>query len=296
MSVTNLNKYLTQGAIEGFTGLVAPLSAFSYVVKPGDAALGDTVRVPYAQNTSGSFVFTYVDGYANAGNTVTGKPVTLDNLLYQKITLTDSDLMNLNPESLVRVGHQAGARLAIDVISASFATVLTSANYTNSGSGAGYVSSTLSGSLGLAALDKAANDAKWPDGERSLIVNTTGWAALMSNPNIVNYANFGSINPVQTGVLKLALGFNPYKVSFTMPNSKTGFIVNPNAMLFANAYHAPQDYDGMYTAVSQMTDALSGLTIGFRQYYDPQRATNMRVFDCLTGVATGDPTALIWIS
>ena len=295
-TVVNLNQYLTQGAIEGFLDLIAPITAFSYVVKPGAVALNDNVRVPFAQNTSASNAFAYSTGYATEGNAIVGKTVTLNNLLYQMIKLSDSDLMLLNPESLVRIGHQAGARLAIDVISSSFAATLTTATYTNSGSAPGYLAASLSSSAGLAALDKAANDAKFPDGERTLICNTTAWAALMSNAQVVNFQNFGSTDPVQQGKLRSVLGFTPYKTTLTIPGSKNGFIVNPNALLFGNGYHTPQDYGAQYNSVQQMTDAKSGLTIGFRQYYDPVKATNVRVFDCLFGSAVGDSTALIWVS
>jgi hypothetical protein len=289
---TGLNRYLTEGAIEGFVATVAPLTALGYAVKIGPAGLNDVVRVPYAQNTSASYAFTYADGYANNGNTIVGKSVTLSNLMYQRITLTDSDLIVLNQEALTRIGHQAGARLAIDVISASLASVLTNANFPYSSS---TTYDTFSGSLGLAALDKAANDAKWPSGERSLIADTSMWQNLMLNTTIFNASYFGTDLPVKAGRIEEVIGFFPYKVEFTLPNSCHGIATNPNGILFANGYHAPQDYDGQYTAVDQMTDTVSGLTIGFRQFYDPLRASNVRVFDCLTGVGLGDPTGVLQI-
>lgn len=291
---TNLNQYLTLGAIEGFVQTVAPLTALGYAVKVGPAGLNDVVRVPYAQNVSASYAFDYVNGYVNNGNTIVGKSVTLSNLMYQRITLTDSDLIVLNPEALTRIGHQAGMRLALDVISASLATILTDANFPNSGSNSSVA--TFTSSVGLAGLDKLANDAKWPSGERSLICDSTLWQNLMINTTIFNASYFGTDLPVKQGRIEEIIGFFPYKVGFTLPNSVHGIATNPNGILFANGYHAPQDYDGMYTAVDQMTDAGgSGLTIGFRQYYDAQRASNVRVFDCLTGVGLGDSAGVIQI-
>jgi hypothetical protein len=290
--VDNLNKYLTIGAMEGFLELIAPITAFSYVVKPGASAVNDVVRVPYATNNSASLAFSYSTGYATEGNSIVGKSVTLSNLLYQKINLSDSDLSVLNPESITRIGRQAGARLASDVISASFAATITAANFPSSGSAD---AAQYSGSAAIAALDKAVNDLKWPEGERFIIAGTTLWQAFMQNSTIVNASIFGSTGPVQNGVLSNVLGFTPYKVTTTLPNLDKGFAVNPNAILFANGYHAPQDSGPAYTAVDQMVDEKSGITIGFRQYYDASKATNVRVFDCMFGTAVGNSNALYHI-
>lgn len=287
MSVQNLNKYITQGAIEGFASIVAPLQAFSYVVKPGVSSIGDVVRVPFANNTSASYDFAYSTGYATDGNLISGKPITMDGLKYQKISLTDSDLALLNPEALIRVGRQAGMRLAADVVSASLASVVTLANFAGSGS---YGAASLSSSVGLASIDKAANDYNWPIGERSLILNSTAWQALMNNTTVLNASNFGSTGPVQQGQLQSVIGFKPYLVTFPILNS---IAVQPNAVLFANGYHAPQDAGSAYSAVDQIVDEKSNLTIGFRQYYDAAKATNMRVFDCLYGAAKGASDA-VW--
>ena len=292
MAVSGLNQYITEGAIEGFVTTLAPLTAFGYAVKVGVSGLNDVVRVPFVQNTSASYAFDYTNGYANNGNNVVAKSITLDNLMYQRITLTDTDLMALNQEALTRIGHQAGMRLANDVISASLATVLTVANFPQSSS----VSADFSSSAGLAAIDKKANDLKWPRGERSLIADSTLWQQLMLNTTIFNASYFGTDLPVKAGRIEEVIGFYPYMVGLTLPLSAHGIATNPNGILFANGYHQPQDYDGAYTAVDQMTDAGgTGLTLGFRQWYDPLRASNVRVLDCLTGVGVGDPNGIFLI-
>lgn len=292
MAVTNLNKYLTQGAIEGFGDLIAPLTAFSYVVKPGISSLNDVVRVPFAQNLSASSDFSYSTGYASDGNSIDGKSITMNILKYQRITLSDSDLALLNPESLVRVGRQAGQRLASDFISASFAATLTQANFANSGS---YTANQYSSSVALAALDKGVNDLKWADGDRTLICGTTLWQALMNNSTVTNAANFGSSGPIQQGKLNSVLGFAPYKTTISLPISATGFAANSNGLLFANGYHTPQDAGTQYIAADQIVHEASNLTIGFRQYYSPEKATSVRVFDILGGCGAGNPNAIYWI-
>lgn len=289
MPVNGLNKYLTQGAMEGFMELIAPVNAFAYAVRPGVSSVNDVVRVPFAANTSASLAFAYSTGYATDGNLISAKPVTLDTLYYQKISLTDSDLALLTPDALTRIGRQAGARLAADVISQSLATVATEANFGASGSMGG---SSLSASSGLAAIDRAANDRKWPQDGRNLICGTAAWQALMQNTTVLNASSFGSIGPVQQGQLSTVIGFTPYKVTFALPNNDTALIVNNNAIVMGLGYHAPQDAGSAYTDVQQIVDEKSGITIGFRQYYDAAKATNMRVFDCLFGAAVGNTNAL----
>jgi hypothetical protein len=288
MPVSNLNKYLTEGAIEGFASLIAPITALSYVVK-GTSALNDVVRVPYATNNSASGDFSYGTGYSADYNEVVGKSVTMDKLKFQPIKLTDSDLATLNPEALKAVGNAAGARLAADVISASLAAVVTQANFPNSGS---FGASSFTASLGLANLNKVANDYGWLPTDRTLICNTTAWFNLMQNSAVIQASSFGSSDPVQQGKLSTVIGFNPYVVNIALPNSDQAIALSRNGILFAQGYHAAQDSGQAYTALEQITDTKSNLTIGFRQYYDAAKATNYRVFDCLFGVGVGAANAL----
>jgi len=292
MAVTNLNKYLTMGAIQGFTPLSAPIQAFSYVVKPGASSLNDVVRVPYAQNLSSSFAFNYSSGYSNDGNTISGQAVTMNNLLYQRIALSDSDLALLNEEALISIGAQCGRRLAADFVSASIASVVSTGNYATQ---AAYSSSAYSSSIGITNLDNVANTLAWPDGERALICGTTLWNSLLNNPSINQAYAFGSSDPVQFGKLKDFFGFSPYKVSFALPNIDTGFAVNPNGILVANGYHAPTDQGTQYMTADQIVIEGTGLTVGFRQFYVPLLATSYRVFDVLGGCAVGNANGVIHI-
>lgn len=290
MAVTNLNQYLTLGAIQGFIAFAAPLQAFSYVVKPGVSSLNDVARVPYATNTSASAVFSYGTGYTTDSNQIVGKSVTLDQLFYQKVSLTDSDLVLLNPEALIALGAQAGNALAKDVVSQSLALAITQANFGNSGS---YGAPSLSSSAGLADLDLRANTYNWPVGGRNLILNPTAQSYLLQNTSINSAANFGTSDAIQNSVIRSVVGFTPYLCNFTLPNADLAIALNRNGVLVANGYHGPQDSGQQYTDIKQLVDSQTGVTIGFRQWYDPNKATNIRVFDCLFGAAKGADNA-VW--
>lgn len=289
----NIAQTIANGAIEGFSDLLAPISAFSYAVKPTGAALGDTVKVGFVSNASGSSTFDYENGYSGNANGVLGKDVVLNNLLYQPIRLTDAELMQMSEESLKALGRKAGARLAADVISASFASVVSAANYPASSS-VPYTATSYTSSAALADLDKQANNLKWVDGERFLIAGTTLWNSLMQNTSVINAANYGDASAIRDGKLPAVMGFVPYKVTINLPNSDTGFAVTPNAILFGNAYHQPGEQSKGVVDAVQATDE-RGLTIGYRSWYNPSKATTEKVIECLFGALKGDGNGLIHI-
>jgi len=291
-TVSNLDQLFVQGAIEGFVDLVMPITSFSYAVDVNGASLNDAIRVPFVANASGSSAFTYAAGYSGTSNGVTGKDILLSNLLYQPVSLTDADFAKITPEVVTRLGKQAGARLAADVISASFASVVTAGNYPNSAS---YTSTAFTSSVALADLDNKANIYKWADGERTLIAGTTLWNSLMNNSGVTQAYAFGGSEAIRNGTIPSVFGFKPYKTTVTLPNSDTGFACSTNALLFGMAYHQPKgESNGIVNAI-KATDEKTGLVIGLRSFYDPYKATTVKVIEALFGVAKGADNGLIHI-
>jgi hypothetical protein len=291
-TVSNLTQYFTQGAIEGFSDLVAPLTAFSFKAEQEGAVLNDVVRVPFIAANTSSYAFTYAGGYANNNGQVVGKSVTLNNLLYQKYDLTDAEMQQLSPDAITRQGNVLGRRLAADFISASFANVVSNVNYPTSSS---YTSGQFTSSVAIADLDKRANDAKWVDGERYLIAGTGLWQNLMNNTNFTNAYAFGGAEAVKEGRLPNIFGFQPFKTTVTLPASDTGFACNSNAMAIVMAYHRPAAEASNIVESVKMVDEKTGIVLGYRSWYDPTYATTKRVIEVLGGSALVDPNALIHI-
>jgi hypothetical protein len=299
MATANLTQVFIQGAIEGYVDLIAPLTAFSYNVEQNSATLNDQVIVPFCSVTSASVAFTYANGYSTSQDNgiVNGKTVTLNNLLYQPIRLTDQDMLKLSPEVVARLGHQAGAKLATDVISASFASVLTLTNFAQTGSAdAPQYTSSLNA---LANLDKLANDKKWPDGNRFIVAGTQLWSNVMSNTSVNQFINYGDPSVVKNAKLPSIMGFTPFKVTVPLTSYQTGscagFAATPNAMVFAQGYHAPgPDASNIVEAIKAVDDR-TGLVIGYRRFYDPYKATTVQIIESLSGVAVADPNALVHI-
>lgn len=293
MGVTNLARLFVEGAVEGFVDFVVPVTAFSTAINVVGADIGDTVRVPFVNNASASSAFSYATGYVANGNGVTGKDITLNTLLYQEFNLTDTEMSELSTDALIRLGRQAGARLGVDVMSASLAAVISDANFPTSAS---YSSVAFSGSAALADLDKLANDKKWPSQDRSIIAGTSLWQQLMSNPGITAAYAYGGSEAVRLGQIPSIFGFKPYKTTSTLPNGDKGIAMAPQGILLGMAWHkAPSEANTVLIDSFQATDTRTGLVLGYRSWYDPKFATTMKVIDCLIGVALGDPNGLIQI-
>lgn len=292
MAVFNLAQYFTQDGVESFQDLLAPISAFARGINVAGAAKDDVLRVPLFNCATGSAAFSYSTGYTGTNTTALGKSVTLSNLIYQPIQLTDADVAQLagDPSAAKRMINQAVRKLASDVISASFASVVTQANFPSSGS---YTSAQYSASTApLANLDKFANDNKWTD--RQIVAGTTLWNSLMQNSAVTAASNFGSAEVVQKGSLSQVYGFTPYKVTVALPNGDTGFIVNSNAIAIGFAYHKPADGHN-YQIAQPIVDGLTGIPMGYRQWYDQSKATTNIILDVLHGALAIDSTALYHI-
>lgn len=292
-TVSNLTLYFLEGAMESFTNLVVPVTAMSYNVQPTGAGLNDIVRVPFVLNTSASSDFAYSTGYANTGNAVTGKNVTLDGLKYQLFNSTDSEILRMSPEVIRRLGRQAGSRLGSDVLNNVMGAVTSSA-FPNSSS---YVSNEYSSSAAWTALVTIADNLKWPE-ERAVVVEPTTYGYMLSNASLVNYA-YGSPVVVQDGKIPKYFGFNPYRVTnYTAKvdayGTSVGFALHPNGILVGMAYHSPQD-ELPYTEKQMIKDEKSGLVLGWRVFPDMAKATVYRAVDCLFGKATGDPNGVVII-
>lgn len=288
-TVTNLVQYFIDGALEGFTSTVLPISKFAYGVNQTGAGLNDVIRVPYVSNASGSSDFTYAAGYTiTAGNGVAGKSVTLDKIKYQVWDIADSDLVKVSPQVATSLGVTAGARLGSDVLSQSFA-----ANMGSFSTSATWGAGAFTASLALATLEKQCNDANWPTVGRCLVTNTTIKANMMANTNLSNAYAFGTPTAINAQIPRV-YGFDQYTVTCGLGGS-SGFAAMPSAMLFGFAYHKPSDAANQVYS-QPIIDTKTGLVFGYKEYYDPQYARTVRIIECLYGSAAGDTSALIKIA
>jgi len=300
-TVSNLVQYIGKGVQQGYTTVIPPFAISSrQAAGPGgvpitQAAKGDVVRIGLASASTASFDFDYGTGYTGNNGQIAFKTATLSICKYQPLTLTDSEIIALDsPEAAMAQGFVLGRRLAADVLSASYASIITAANFPNSSSytATNYTSSMLAPS----DLVNFAINKNWPDGDKYMVADATLFTNLVQNSSIVAASNFSFTEQVAvTGQIKSVLGFKPYQTSLTLPNSLHGFVCTPNAMSITTVYHQPQIGSQKVVNDAYAIQDPSGATIGFYEYYLPGTRTLTRVFDCLAAATVLDPNAFYGI-
>jgi hypothetical protein len=301
-SLGNYTQYIGRGVVQGYTSIIPPFMVQSrQATGPGGtpittAGLNDNVRVGLATGTSASIDVTYTGGYGNQNNgNIPFKIATMNIWKAQPLFVTDTEALQIGEEGLVAEGQLLGLKLAADVLSASWAPTISTANFpTHAANSASAFTS--SANAAFADLQKKANDNNWPT-ERYLVANTTLWQNFMLNSGITAASNFGfNAQVAQTGQLNSVFGFKPYYTTLTLPNVDNGFACTRNAMVLTTLWAKPQD--GSNRVVNDafaIQDDVNGITLGYYEYYEPNTRTLRKYFDALAGVTTLDSNALIHI-
>ncbi len=279
---------LIHEAMASFGNIIAPISAFSSATDYDALNVGDTVRVPFSTPNSASNNFTYASGYGTGLNTNLGvRSVTLNNIAYQRFVINDADHSKLSSTSIQTIVRQAGERLAGDVISASFASVISDVNFPTSAS---CTSGQLTSSNALADLVTQADNALWTTDNRNLILSPSGFNSLIKNTSLNQAFSFGGAQVVQNAAPTNVYGFNVYKSTVAMPNNCKGLVLNPNAVLFGTGQHKPSDISK--PNVNFAVSTAKGVTITMKSWYDPVYAQTVYILECLFGAAVGNNIAL----
>ena len=277
-----------QEAMKSFSNIIAPITAMSYATDNSALNVGDTVKVPYATPNSSSTSFSYSSGYGSNNSTQLGvRPVTLSNLFFQRFVINDTDASKLDNNSILTFAKQAGEKLAGDVISASFAAIITDGNYPTSAS---CTYGQLTSSNAIADLVKQADDANWTTENRNIILGSAAWNSLIKNTNLSNAYSFGGSQVIQSGLPTNVMGFNTYKVTVPMPNGCKALVLNPTSILFATGQHKPSEVSK--PTVQFFSSQEKGITITMRNWYDANAAQTVYVLECLFGTATGNGAGL----
>ena len=282
---TNYSTVLINEAMLQFAAISAPINAFSYATSNESLNVNDIIKVPIQTTFSASSDFNYGTAYGNDSTNLSVIPVTLNRVLTQKFSINDADYAKLDAKSITAFAGAAGAKLGADVVSASLATVINDTNYPTSAS---VTFTQLTSSIALADLNLQCDNGNFPMVGRNLILNPTGFNALIKNTSLnVAYAYNPSI--VTNALPEKVYGFNVFKTS-VLPNSCKGLVLNPNAVLFASGKHAISDNSKGYVAQDSLT--VNGITITMKSFYDALNAKSVYILECLFGVAVGNTTSL----
>ena len=117
--------------------------------------------------------------------------------------------------------------------------------------------------------------------------------ALLKDGGISDSSAYGNSAPVQSGILGKLSGFDVYQTNDIPANSENlvGFAAYPSAIVAAMRYLRPQT-NSVLTAATPLTDPNTGITMGYRQWYDADTGTNKAILECNYGFAVGEDAAL----
>jgi hypothetical protein len=282
---TLTNTVLAQMAVDAATEVLAPLFAFTRDFSPEAAQRGDKVKVLYVptQDAAIDFAGTYVMQDADA----TGKDVSLDKHKFVSWGLSDQELANRPQLSLEAFARQKGHQLAKAVLQ-DVLSLVTIGNY-----GANVFNDAASNfdSDDVADIRKACVDDGMPDFERYLILTPAYVAALLKDDSIKGNDAFGGSDPIRRGIIGTLMGFNIVETPVVPGNGEDliGMAAFPTGIFVANRYLVPGAGSERIIEATPVVNAATGLTFGYRQWYDANAGTAKSVLECVYGYQVGDP-------
>lgn len=295
-TLTNLtHTVLADMALEAFTAALSPLNVFANDFSADAVQRGDKVKVFYtgAADAAQTFAGTYTIQDADAS----GLDITIDKHEFVSWGLTDKELSTQPQLNLERFARQKGFQLAKKVFQ-DILSVVTASNYGNTEISAGVGTKLTSTAANFDADDvvdlrTACSNSDWPEMERALILTPSYTGNLLKDASIQDASAFGSSSPIREAAIGRLAGFDVLESSLIPGNSEnlTGIVAHPDAILCAMRYLQPQSSATMEDA-GPATDPATGMTIGFRKWYDNDTGTMKSVLEAVYGYRTGNTAAI----
>jgi len=270
-------------ALEGFMASVRPLTRFSTNLSGEIGTRNQAVTVPLftdpavaaADKTEGS-------AYTRQASEVSEVTVTLNKHKYVSAEITDNEVNASNIRSVEQLGRMKGRQLALDV-SNDVLSIVTNSNY---GAAAFTGASTAFDHSEVVTLQGVADAANWMEEGRILVVKPAYYNALF-NDSVT--ADLVSGDILRTGQLPNIQGFEILKHFAVPANSENlvGFIAVANGIAFASRYMAPAGGGKPGSIYRNMTDEKTGLTLGYREFYDDDNGTRVAIWENWYGYSVG---------
>jgi hypothetical protein len=284
--INTLYTILTNAAIEAFTAVMTPLNVFARNYSSDAVERGDKVKVLWIPTQAAARDF--AGSYSPGDITATGLDVVINRHKVVTWSTTDVDL-SLNPIIAIEdFGRQMGANLGVAVL-ADIWSLLTAGNFPTS-TAVGPASEFDSDNL----IDvKAAADAvHWPAAGRNVVLSGNHFNGLLKDGSLKSAANYGGPEAIRRGEIPALVGFGVYDSQLVPTTANLcGFATMPDAMLVAMRYLAPQEGNNYFQAGPVSND--SGMTLGFRDFYEAMEGRRIQVLEANYGFLRGNAAALI---
>jgi hypothetical protein len=267
--------------LEAFVAALTPLRAFSTDFSPEFAQRGKTVNVPVigAANASYDFAGSYSQ---NADSAVDGIPVVLDRHKVQSLHLTDKEVSESSWVSLERLATSKARQLAQDVLTDIW-SLITAANY-----GAPAITAIAAEDFNadtVLAIRKACAQANMPISDRALILDSAYYSTLLGDPKVSHSYLMQMAQPsLMEARMPRIYGFDVFETTILPGNTErlVGFAAHPRGMALAMRYLQPIDATA-YLEAGPVSDVSTGITLGYRRYYDTDSGKMIAAFECVYG-------------
>lgn len=266
--------------LETFVAALMPLRAFSTDFSSEFVERGKTVHVPVvgAANASYDFKGSYAQ---NADSNVDTIPVELTKHKVQSLHLTDKEYSESSVISLERLARSKARQLAQDVLQDIWGAIL-SADYDQAIPALAATGFDASKVLKIREACAAKN---MPVSERSLILDDSFYTNLLGDDKISHsYLTQMSQPSLMEARIPRVYGFDIYETTILPENGEklVGFAAHPRGLAIANRYLMPLRPES-YLEAGPVTDPTTGITLGYRRYYDNDSGKEIAAFECVYG-------------
>lgn len=266
--------------LETFVAALMPLRAFSTDFSSEFVERGKTVHVPVvgAANASYDFKGSYAQ---NADSNVDTIPVELTKHKVQSLHLTDKEYSESSVISLERLARSKARQLAQDLLQDIWGAIL-SADYDQAIPALAATGFDASKVLKIREACAAKN---MPVSERSLILDDSFYTNLLGDDKISHsYLTQMSQPSLMEARIPRVYGFDIYETTILPENGEklVGFAAHPRGLAIANRYLMPLRPES-YLEAGPVTDPTTGITLGYRRYYDNDSGKEIAAFECVYG-------------
>jgi hypothetical protein len=278
-------KIVGENALRIFQAALKPLSAFSTDFSDEIGNRNSSIVVPVTADPTDAADKVAGSDYTIQDTTVAETSVTLNKHKVTSGYVTDNDVSTSRYLSVKNVGIEKGQQLAIDVFQ-DIASAWTNANF---GAAAFTGAASTFDHDDVIDLQTTADTANWPemDGQRHLLLSPSYYNAIFKDA-VVGADVYGAALVAKGEVPELA-GFRVHKCNAIPGNSENlvGLMARPNAMAIVNRYLAPAGGGKAGSIYNSFTHPETGLTIGYREFYDDDAGVRKFLLECWYGYSVG---------
>lgn len=290
ISSAQKNSLISQSALEQFTKILAPVNAFSTSFNDDASDRGDQVNILNIANTSTAGDFVVADGYTNTNSTFGNTTISLNRHKFVTWHVTDKERSNSSAVELERFGYQKGGDLANAVFQDILSAVVT-ASFPDEVA----CLSTDFGVDEVAELRQEAVKNSLPIDNTSLLLSPEYYGNLIQDSAVASALAYGGNDAIRGGNVPSLFGIPAVYESNSIPDNDpaggtaenlVGLLAHPCGLAVAMRYLEPANTQE-YISAKRVSDDETGMVMGYREFYDPQKGVHTAVLECVYGYAVG---------